>query len=253
MSKRKLIDMSAEEFIKRLDSGERDFRYIKLYGPKVDILGKSNERGKINLEQFKDIFLHQFGSKPWEAPLLLKGSVFRDVNLDEAWLDYMQAEGTDFSGSDICRAHMSNAYLVKAILNGTYLVDTEMNRTNFRDAEMKNVNIYYSAIAFSNFKRADLSNADAFNADMREVDLRNANLENANFRGSNLRKAKLTNANLKKANFNDCNLSEAELTGAYNLENVEILGANCYKTQVTDDQRAILLPKMQLGKYMITK
>lgn len=154
----------------------------------------------------------------------LHGTIFLDVNLQEA----------DFGAAKLHNAILSTAKLQDANFTAAIIMQTEFN-----GAWLHNADFSHTQIDKSNFENCLLFGAKLERTEFTETNLRHAILANANisytkFNATDLSKASLSGAYLHNVDFDDCNLYETDLSGAdlqsarldnANLENINLSGA----------------------------
>ena len=262
--------VTAEEFLRRYNEGERDFTGINLAG--VDLSGQ------------------RLGSH-----INLSGANLKDANLSNI----------NLGGVNLSKANLKRAKLTEAILTSTNLEQAKLIRSDLRYANLTFANLSkvqlcntdISKIKISketNFTEANLSQSNLNGLNLREVKLMQANLINAdlsntNLLWTNLTGAKLNGVKLQKAIYNartifpegfdpvkagayliasgvslknislvnadlsGVNLSEADLSGANlslsNLKNSDLRDANLSSAKLTGaSMNSINLNRANLNK-----
>ena len=163
-TKRQLIKMSGEEFVKKLLEGERYFTGIEI--PR----GLDFNR----CEGFHKITRYLLTQNLEKDPIVLTGSKFLSVKAIRFDLPYVKGNDVDFSGADLRHAYFRNASFQNA---------------SFRDAKLGNAFLRYSDIGGADFQYAELWNAN----------IRNANLQEGNFKGTDLRFTEFQYTDLRHA------------------------------------------------------
>ena len=203
--------VSAEEFLRRYNEGERDFIGINLSG--ADLSGKSFD-SKLNLSNANFNGANLSGSSLQSVDLT--GAKFRDTNLCETNFRAANLSQARFINSNLNKAQMNSVKLEKAKFRNVNLSEASLQCANFTEAKLNGVNLTNSDLQFANFTEAKLN----------EVNFSSSKLLNyANFSNANLTKANLNGLNLSNANFNSANLSQADLSRA-NLLKANLKGAN---------------------------
>jgi uncharacterized protein YjbI with pentapeptide repeats/stress response protein SCP2 len=259
--------ITAEEFLKRYNKGERDFTGINLAG--VNLSGKSLTN--VNLSR-----ANLSGAELSEANLSV-------ANLSEANLCHANLHTANLSSANLGKAQFINANLSEVNLQGSNLSEANLSGvnlssvhfvsgTNFTKANLSKANLTGLNLRESKLMKADLSNAN-----LSDTNLLMANLEGANLEGSKLQQAlynaqtvfprgfdpvkagayliapnvSLKEANLARRNLSRVNLSEANLSGANltkeNLQGAQLLQANLNKTNLSEaDMRSANLTAASL-------
>ena len=248
--------ITAEEFLKRYNQGERDFTGINLSG--VDLSGKT---------------LHY---------LNLSNANLSRAELSEANLSGANLTEANLCGANLYKANLESSNLGKAQLLNANLSEVKLNHcTNLVEANLSGVNFSSIVVGFygirllsmANLSKANLTGLSLRESELMKADLSNANLSNtnllmANLEGANLEGAKLQqalynaqtvfprgfdpvkagacliapNVSLKEANLacrnlSYVNLSEANLSGANltkaNLDRANLLQANLSYTNLS--------------------
>ncbi|MEG4496412.1 pentapeptide repeat-containing protein [Microcoleus sp. F10-C6] len=241
--------ISAEEFLKRYNQGERDFTGINLSG--VDLSGKT---------------LHSVN---------LSNANLSRAELSEADLSY-----ANLAEANLCHTNLHTANLTSANLGKTKFIDANLSEVNLRGSNLSEANLsgvnLSSVHLFSktNFSRANLSKANLTGLNLREsqlmkADLSNANLSNTNLLMANLEGANLEGSKLQQALYNaqtlfprgfdpvkagayliapNVSLKEANLAGR-NLSRVNLSEANLSGTNLTNaNLESSLLLQANLSK-----
>ena len=249
--------ITAEEFLRRYNEGERDFSGLDLAG--VNLSGKSLHN--VNLSSAN-----------------LSGAELSEANLSGANLTE-----ANLCGANLYKANLESSNLGKAQLLNANLSEVKLNHcTNLVEANLSGVNFSSIVVGFypikllsmANLSKANLTGLNLRSSQLMKADLSNANLSNtnllmANLEGANLEGAKLQqalynaqtvfprgfdpvkagacliapNVSLKEANLacrnlSEVNLSEANLSGANltkaNLQSAKLLQANLNKTNLSE-------------------
>lgn len=115
--------MNAEEFLKRYESGERDFSKIVLKGVQLNHLDLSN------------------------------------INLSQAWLESTCLMGTNLSNANISDAHIRFCYLGSANLTNANLSNSQIEVTNFNESNLTNADLTKTLLCDSSLIRTNLTSA----------------------------------------------------------------------------------------------
>jgi uncharacterized protein YjbI with pentapeptide repeats len=132
-------------------------------------------------------------SGAWLIHTHLHATHAKGVNLHQAFLSKVDAQGADLQGADLSSAEIGGANLRKTRLNGA-----DLTAVKNRD---------YSQVTSDGMPKTA-------SADFTDSDLSNTRFSNADLRGDALVRAKLTRANLQDANLTQADLRDATLDGA---------------------------------------
>lgn len=190
--------ISAEEFLRRCQEGEKDFTGINLADS--DFSGKSIS---------------------WQFNL-------SRANLTGANLTYGY-----FSCVNLSEANLENSELYKANLQSGNLENARLKKAKLTEANLHTANMIGANLIEADFSKANLQAAKLTEANLSEANLSKAILITANLNNANLNKARLIEADLRSANLRNANLMGADLTKAnlrryMDISNqfVDFLGAN---------------------------
>jgi len=245
--------ITAEDFLKRYNQGERDFTGVNLAG--VNLSGKSLH--SVNLSR-----ANLSGAE-------LSGTNLSGANLSEANLCHANLHKTNLSSANLGKAKFINANLSQvnleksnlseANLSGVNLSSVHVSSTNFSRANLSKANLTGLNFRICWFISADLSNANLSNTNLLKTKLEGANLEGAKLQQAvygtmtifptgfdpvkagayliapiaSLREANLARIDLSGVNLSEANLSGANLTKA-NLSSSLLLQANLNKTNLSE-------------------
>ena len=207
--------ITAEEFLRRYNEGERDFTGINLAG--VDLSGKTLEYpisfsqanlSNANLSNANLTQVNFIGAN-------LQGANLNSTNLQQA--DLIQA---NLSGANLTKANLNYARLIQANLTQAKLSETQLNSANLTTANLMSANLTQASLNSANLTGADLSQANLNKASLTGTNLTGVKLTGVSFAGVDL-----TNVNLKVANLTGVSLLEANLKIA-NLRGLDLRGVN---------------------------
>jgi len=245
--------ITAEEFLKRYDRGERDFTGVNLAG--VNLSGKSLHSVNLSRANLSGAELSEsdlFGANLSEANLCY-------ANLHTANLTSANLGKTKFINANLSEVNLQCSNLSEANLSGVNLSSVHLfSKTNFSKANLSKANLTGLNLRESQLMKADLSNANLSNTNLLKANLKGANLEGAEFQqalynadtifptgfdpvkagacliapNASFQKANLAGRNLSHVNLSEANLSGANLTKA-NLECANLLQANLSNTNLT--------------------
>lgn len=173
--------MDVEEFLKRLQDGERFFLDIE-FPRGVDIrelVPKINAIIKSSIEE--------------ENPVTFDGCYFQEIKADGIYLEALNSVWDNEKK--------------------LYFLDSSLKNSNFRGSNLKNAVFTNSDLSSSNFDYANLEHAEMKGVDLTGATLREAHLESASFVGANLEEADLSESVLHAAVFANSNLHKANLAG----------------------------------------
>lgn len=202
--------ISAEEFWKRYEEGERDFTGINLAG--VDISGKTLD-SNVSLSQAN------------LSSANLANAKLTGVNLIGANLQGANLNSTNLQSADLIEANLSGANLTKAILYYARLIQANLSQANLTEAKLDSANLTTANLSRANLTQASLSSANLTGADLSQSKVTKVNLSGANLSGVNLTGVSLTGVNLQGVNLSGMNLSGVNLT-ATNLSYANLSGVN---------------------------
>ncbi len=174
--------VSAEEFLRRYNEGERDFTGINLAG--VDLSGNYFNDSKLNLSNAN------FNRASFMS-VNLTGAKFRDADLSKSKLNSANLSEAKFINTDLSKAEIYSTNLEKAKFRNVKFKDNQLLEANFTEANLRGINFSISKVLYILNIGSPMP------------------LNKPNFSGANL-----TNANLRYANFTNANLSQADLSKA---------------------------------------
>ena len=213
--------ISAEEFWKRYEDGERDFTGINLAG--VNLSGKTLDSNvslsqanlsSANLANAKLTGVNLFGAN-------LQGANLNSTNLQSA--DLIQV---NLSGANLIKATLSSARLIQANLSQANLSEANLNSANLTTANLSRANLTQASLHSVNLTGADLSHSKVTKVNLTYANLSGVNLTGVSWAGVNLEGVNLSGMNLSGVNLTGANLSHAKLIGI-NLSRASLSGANC--------------------------
>ncbi len=212
--------ISAEEFWKRYEEGERDFTGINLAG--VNLSGKTLD-SNVSLSQANLSSANLANAKLTGVNLI--GSNLQGANLNS----------TNFQSADLIEANLSGANLTKAALYYARLIQANLSQANLSEAQLEQANLTVANLSRANLTQASLGSANLTGADLSQSKVTKVNLSGANLSGVNLTGVSLTGVNLQGVNLSGMNLSGVNFTGTnlsyanlsgVNLSGVKLSGAN---------------------------
>jgi len=174
--------MDGEEFIKRLEEGERYFYDLELPqgADLTPYISRINEILKDSMSE--------------SNPLIIDGCKLERVKADGIYFESLNSIwGTEKT---------------------LYFLDCSLRRSVFCRANLKNADFGKSDLAYSDFSKSDLEESKFIKSDLTKAKLDKANLENANLTGANLEEASLDESTLHGTVFANSNLHKATLKGA---------------------------------------
>ncbi|MEG4490228.1 TerD family protein [Microcoleus sp. D3_18_C4] len=232
--------VTAEEFWKRYEEGERDFTGINLAG--VDLSGKTLD-SNVNLTQANLSNANLASANLTRVNLIganLQGANLNSTNLHTADLIEVNLSGANLTQATwycarLIQGNLSQANLSEAKLDSANLTTANLSRANLTQASLHNVNLTGADLSQAKVTKVNLSYANLSGVNLKGVSLIGANLAGVNLSNMNLSGVSLTGTNLSQANLRGINLSGAILTGAYfrganldgaNLTEVNLVGVN---------------------------
>lgn len=219
--------ITAEEFLRRYNEGERDFTGINLAG--VDLSGKTLE-SPISLSQANLSNSNLSNANLVKANLIganLQGANLKKTNLQQA--DLIQA---NFSGANLTKANLNYARLIQANLSQANLSETQLNSANLTTANLSSANLTQAILNSANLIGADLSQAKVTKVSLSYADLRGVKLNGVSLVAVNLDGANLTNVNLKAVSLIGSSLAQANLSGQ-NLAGLNLSGVSFYNANLS--------------------
>lgn len=202
--------ITAEEFWKRYEDGERDFTGINLTG--VDLSGETLD-SNVSLSQAN------------LSNANLANAKLTGVNLIGANLQGANLNSTNLQSADLIEANLSGANLTKVILYSARLIQVNLSLANLSEANLNSANLTTANLCRANLTQASLSSANLTGADLSQSKVTKVNLTYANLSGVNLTGVSLTGVNLEGVNLSGMNLSGVNLTGT-NLNYAKLIGIN---------------------------
>ena len=145
----KLIQITREEFVKKILAGEKDFPGIYL----PDGTDLSDYEGFAELQEYLK------NQELKDNPINISGSQFRYIQAKGLYLPFVKGERANLSGANLSRAYLSRAYLSEA-----YLSEADLSRADLSGADLSEADL-----SEANLSEADLSRANLSGADLREV------------------------------------------------------------------------------------
>ena len=167
----KLTEISGDEFVKKVLSGERDFSGVSLkcfdLSTHESIQALQTCLTRENLLRF---------------PLILSGSNFFGLDAHNLALPYLKGKEVD---------------LRKANLGGTNLINSDFGGANLEGAYLRGANLQGAYLNGADLQKAYLNGADLQKAYLKGAYLQGAYLNGAYLEGANLEKADLQGADLR--------------------------------------------------------
>ncbi len=212
-----LIDISVDEFVKKVLSGERKLTGLRFPEGSIfgeDYIGEMRDHIESRTPEYR------------QERLDISDSELIRVVAPELYLPYVVANRAILNGAKLNGAELNGAKLNGAELNGTELNGAELNWAYLNGAELNEAYLYWAKLT-----RAYLNGTE---------------LNGAYLNGADLRGAELNGANLNGANLNGANLNGADLRGVRNLDKVISLGDAIFiDTIVTETEKAIIEPMLR--------
>jgi len=202
--------ISAEEFWKRYEDGERDFTGINLTG--VNLSGKTLD-SNVSLSQAN------------LSSANLASAKLTGVNLIGANLQGANLNSTNLQSADLIQVNLSGANLIKATLSSARLIQANFSQANLSEAKLDHANLTVANLSRANLTQASLHSVNLTGADLSQSKVTKVNLTYANLSGVNLTGVSLAGVNLEGVNLSGMNLSGVNLTGA-NLSHAKLIGIN---------------------------
>ncbi|HEB37701.1 MAG TPA: pentapeptide repeat-containing protein [Thermoplasmatales archaeon] len=248
--------MDIEEFVERLEEGERYFLDLELpedsdlnpYVPRINRVLRSSIKDmnpiiidgcRFQRIKVDDIYLEYLNSI-WESERTL---YFLDCSLRNSNFCRANLKGADFSKSDLSFSNLSETNLegakfIKADLAKTKIVKTNLegadfNGANLEEANLEETSLHGTIFANSNLHKASLKGSELFRTDFREADLSGANLTcscgDGDFSGAILDEAVLEEVELTHSMFERSSIKNAKLDKS-SLYKIDFTDANIEKS-----------------------
>jgi uncharacterized protein YjbI with pentapeptide repeats len=256
--------ISAEDFLQRLNQGEKNFAGINLAKANLVIifqgfnklnftqanlakteLNKANlyaiNFSRANLRKADLSETQLLGITFTEADLEcadLRKAKLSKTNLEKANLKRASLSGADLSSEvNLNKANLSGANFCQSNLKGAKLIEADLNHSNLSNANLLNANLEGANLQGIKLQQALCNAATIFPTGFDPVKLGacfivpNASLSSANLAGADLSLVNLTGADLQEGNLNSANLSNADLSEA-NLSKASLIKANLTCTKL---------------------
>jgi uncharacterized protein YjbI with pentapeptide repeats len=136
-----LKEMSGEEFVKKLLSGERDFSGVKLEQG-FDLGG---------CEGFGEVQAYLKGQRLRDSPVIISGSDFSYIKAAGLYLPFVRAQRANLYGS-----FLKGADLSKADLREAYLERANLREAHLREADLEGANLFVAYLGETNLEGANL-------------------------------------------------------------------------------------------------
>ncbi len=145
---------------------------------------------------------------------------------------------TDFTGSDLTQADLSQSRLFigqfgGANLTGTRFNDAFLNASDFTDATIKGGDWQGAGLGYTHFTNATIEGVNWQGADMQRANFTDATIEGVNWQGANLESANFTDATIKRVDWQGADLQRANFTDA-TIKRVDWQGADLQRANFTD-------------------
>jgi len=168
----KLIKINADEFIKQVLIGERDFTGIDMIRENLS-----------NNPNYQNLLIYLITQDLENEPLVLSESRLSRIEAIGLYAPHTIAENTQFykawlNGADFQSSNFKNARFGEALLRGT-----NMSYCNFKEAYLRNA----QANDNTTFTRSNFTNAKCMGMNARYVDLSYVNATGANWEGAVLK------------------------------------------------------------------
>lgn len=219
--------ITAEEFCRRYNEGERDFTGINLAG--VDLSGKTL-KSPISLSQANLSNSNLSNANLTNANMIganLQGANLKETNLQRA--DLIEA---NFSGANLTKATLYHARLINANLSQANLSEAKFDEANLTVANLSGANLTQASLHNVNLTGADLSQAKVTKVNLSSATLSGAKLNGVSLVGVNLNGANLTDVNLKAVSLIGSSLQQANLNGQ-NLSGLNLSGVNFHTANLS--------------------
>ncbi|MEG4322878.1 MULTISPECIES: TerD family protein [unclassified Microcoleus] len=229
--------ITAQDFLKRYNEGERDFVGINLAG--VDLSGKTL-KSPISLSQANLSNANLSNANLQGANLIganLQGANLKSINLQQA--DLIQA---NMKRANLTKANLNYARLIQSNLSQAKLSETQLNSANLTGADLSQANLNKASLTGTNLTGVKLTGVSFAGVDLTNVNLKVANLtgvsfvgdilKRANLRGLDLRGVNLIGASLVGVNLDLVNLSGQNLSGL-NFCGISLISANLSEANLT--------------------
>lgn len=190
------MEMNGDEFVRKVLSGERDFRQIQL------------EKGYELPVQELNAYLEK--QDLMSNPLDLSYSKIGYARARNLYMPYLQAPGAEIWSCDFSGADFRESYF-----EGSDLWNSDFSKANLRDSNLSNSNLRYARFAGS-----DLMDSRIISSTLWETNMRRAKLFMAVLRNSNLENSDFSEADLSYVRMEGADVFYTDFTGAC-LEGVD--------------------------------
>jgi uncharacterized protein YjbI with pentapeptide repeats len=231
------IQISGNDFIKKIIDGEKDFKKVSL--PK----GYSLEEH----EGYSEAVEYMKGAGTETEPYDFSEAKFDGVIASGIHIPHMKAQKSIFTGCgfkesvfervDLTDAVCTRSNFAKTVMKEGQFVRAKLDMVNFEIADIEGGNFWLADLSCTIFIKARLFDAIFCEARLVETDFQHANIKNANFWKSIWEKANFLGAHFKNANIKDI----------VSLEKAKHLEYAIYqKTRVQENIKKYLLEKMEM-------
>ena len=214
----KLKRLTGDEFVRKVLSGERDFKQIRL-GSEFDLSGHDGYESLQTYLKDNEQMLRL-------NPVNISESQATNLIAVGLHLPYVLGFNTDLRGSDL-----SHAYLLRSNLDGANLRRTNLSGSRIDESGLNSVD----------FQGANLEGANLRASYLGSANFRKTNLRRTNMRYAGLGQAQFGYADLENARFESAILTATDLRHAKNLETVgDLAYAQFNRTIVSEKEKAII-------------
>jgi len=159
---KKLINISGEEFVKKILSGEKDFSNIELEQD-FDLSG---------YEGYDELQTYLKGADLEAKPLIVENSKFRQLDADGIYFPFLKADNANFKHATFMGADFENSQFKNADLRYAKLAQVNMRNSNLENADLRQADLYLSSLIGTALTGVDLSGASLQYTNMQAADVK---------------------------------------------------------------------------------
>ncbi len=180
-----LTEITANELLRRLLAGERDFASTRINAGQGDLAADP---------EFAALDEYLRGQDLRETPIVANGVDWRALRAPGLFFMGARLAGADFRGADLRdaefrRADLSGAKFEGANVSGTNFIGARLMEADFSGATMIGTDLYEANISGGRLTDADLTGAFMLRLNLGSADLSGAKLTGVTFYRSDLRGA----------------------------------------------------------------
>lgn len=149
----KFIKITGEELVRKILSGERDFRRIKL-PPKTNLSA---------VENYKEMneYLKKISRKEHKRNCLnLRNACLKGLKAPEIWVPHAEFSYANLFNADFSNSHLSRANFAYAIFSSATLWSANLSQVDFFTSDLSNSCLSYANLYKTNMARSILHKTD---------------------------------------------------------------------------------------------